>query len=189
MSRKYKKIAPGTQNQLLLGAAVIATNFDPEQGALADEDILGSTTGGVRVNIVPKYVDHGSDIDNCPKNTKELKDVEDWSINASGTFVTISPETSKMLVAAADGGENNKLTPRMSLKDEDFSELWVIGSYSASEDAFIAINLRNALNVDGFTIQTGDRAKGQFAFNFAAHFSLEDPDEVPFDIYLSEATA
>lgn len=188
MGRKFNKIAPDTPKQLLLGSAIIAVGFDPETGTLDESDMLGSSTGGIRVNITPEFADLGSDIDNCPKNTRELKEITDWSVGTNGTFVTINSRSAKMLVAAADyaGG---KITPRMKLKDADFNNLWIIGSYSDSDDAFIAINLKNALNVDGFSIQTGDRAKGQFAFNFLAHYTMEKPDEIPFDIYMSEATS
>ena len=39
-----------------------------------------------------KEVTYGDDIDNCPKNTKELKKLDSWEAKMSGTFVTVTAE-------------------------------------------------------------------------------------------------
>lgn len=185
MGRKFVKIAPKTHEMLQIGSAIILTSFDPETGALNEKEMLGSTGGGVTASLIPTFVDHGEGIDNCPRNTKELKDVTDWAANATGNFMTVNSISATRLLAAADENDGT-ITPRMKLKDTDFNDLWIVGSLTSSEDAFIAIHLKDALSVDGFRIQTGDRAKGQFSFNFAAHFTMDDPDTVPFELYLSK---
>lgn len=185
MGRKFAKIAPKTHEMLQIGSAIILTSFDPETGTFNEEDMLGSTGGGVTVSLIPAFVDLGEGIDNCPRNTKELKDISAWAANVTSNFMTVNSSSATRLLAAADESDGT-ITPRMNLKGTDFHDLWIVGSLTSSEDAFIAIHLKQTLSVDGFRIQTGDRAKGQFAFNFAAHYTMEDPDSVPFDLYLSK---
>ena len=44
----------------------------------------------------------------------------------------------------------------------------------------------NALSTGGFQIQTGDKTKGQFAFEYTAHYSMKNQDKVPFEIYIKQ---
>ena len=53
---------------------------------------------------------------------------------------------------------------------------------------FMAIHLMNALSTGGFSIQSGDKAKGQFAFEYTAHYSNTSPETVPFEIYIKTGT-
>ncbi len=192
---KYTQIPVNTFQQLQMNAGYFAKNFDPADGAVEQDDILGATSGGANITVTPSYVDLGEDIDNCPKNTKELKQLESWEIKGSGTLVTMNPEIARMFVGAADIDESDatKITPRMTLSQSDFADLWLIGDYSdkngAQNGGFIAIHLINALSTGGFQIQTTDKAKGQFAFEFTAHQSIATPDVVPVEIYVKAGTA
>lgn len=192
---KYTQIPVNTFQQLQMNAGYFAKNFDPADGAVEQDDILGATSGGANITVTPSYVDLGEDIDNCPKNTKELKQLKSWEIKGSGTLVTMNPEIARMFVGAADIDESDatKITPRMTLSQSDFADLWLIGDYSdkngAQNGGFIAIHLINALSTGGFQIQTTDKAKGQFAFEFTAHQSIATPDVVPVEIYVKAGTA
>lgn len=192
---KYTQIPVNTFQQLQMNAGYFAKNFDPAEGAVEQDDILGATSGGANITVTPSYVDLGEDIDNCPKNTKELKQIESWEIKGSGTLVTMNPEVARMFVGAADIDESDatKIVPRTTLSQSDFADLWLIGDYSdkngAQNGGFIAIRLINALSTGGFQLQTTDKAKGQFAFEFTAHQSISTPDVVPVEIYVQAGTA
>ena len=41
----------------------------------------------------------------------------------------------------------------------------------------------NSLNTGGFQITSAKKAKGQMAFDFHGHYSLENIEEVPFEVY------
>lgn len=183
---KFTKISADTFKKLQLNAGVLLSSFDPEEGAVEDTALLGATTGGVRFNAAPSFVDFGADIDSCPKGTKELMRLDSWTVTMSGTFITVDAAMAKRLVALADEADG-KITPRTVLEMDDFSDIWWVGDYSDGDNAFIAIHLMNALSTGGFSIQTGDKAKGQFAFEFSGHFSMDAQDTVPFEIYVSEA--
>lgn len=189
---KFTQISSTAFQEMQMNAGILCTDFDTSTGAVDEDDIVGATSGGINITIVPTFVDMGEDVDNCPKNTKELKKIQDWEIKASGTFVTASTTTAKSLTGAADVS-GNKVTPRMDLADGDFSDLWFVGDYSdkngATNGGFMAVKILNALSTGGFSIQTADREKGQFAFEYTGHTSISAQDVVPAEIYVKAGTA
>ena len=192
---KFTKLPENTFEELQLNAGILLSTFTPSSATVEDSNILGATSGGVSFNDTPTYQDFGDDIDNCPKNTKELKRIESRAIKISGTFLTVNTARAKSLIAAADidSVDQTKITPRDTLAAADFSDIWWVGDYSdkngATNGGYIAIHLINALSTGGFSIQSGDKAKGQFSFEYTAHYSISNTDAVPYEIYIKSGTA
>lgn len=192
---KYTKIPEDTFKQLQINAAILLSEFAPATGTFEASSQIGATTGGISFTATPTYTDFGDDIDNCPKNMKELKKLESWEAKCSGTFVTIDTAVAKSLIGAADIGttDTTKVTPRNDLAQADFSDIWIVGDYSDNNGdtngGFIAIHMMNALSTGGFQIKTADKAKGQFAFEYTAHYSIAAQDTVPFELYIKAGTA
>ena len=191
----YTQIPSTTFKQLQLNAGIITSSFTPGTATLDQSSILGATTGGISFTATPTYTDFGEDIDNCPKNMKELKKLESWEVKLSGTFVTVSSDLAKTLVGAADKatGDATKVVPRNDLTADDFKDVWFVGDYSdvnTGESAgFLAIHVMNALSTGGFQLTTTDKAKGQFAFEFTGHYSMDKQDTPPFEVYVKAGTA
>ena len=192
---KYTKIPENTFQNIQLNAGVLLSSFTPSSATVSEEAIIGATTGGINFTATPTYIDFGEDIDNCPKNMKELKKLDSWEAKCSGTFVTIDTAVAKSLIGAADIGtsDTTKVTPRNDLAQSDFDDIWIVGDYSDkngdTNGGFIAIHMMNALSTGGFQIQTADKAKGQFAFEYTAHYSMSAQDTVPFEVYVKAGTA
>ena len=192
---KFTKIPNDAFQKLQINAGILTTDFTPATGTIGEAGQIGATTGGVSFTATPTYSDYGEDIDNCPKNMKELKRLDSWEATISGTFVNADTAIAKMLVGAADIGtdDTTKVTPRNDLASEDFETIWLVGDYSdkngETNGGFIAIKLINALSTGGFQIQTADKAKGQFAFTFTGHYSMDAQDTPPFEIYIKAGTA
>ena len=192
---KYTKIPENTFQNIQLNAGVLLSSFTPSSATVSDEAIIGATTGGINFTATPTYIDFGEDIDNCPKNMKELKKLDSWEAKCSGTFVTIDTAVAKSLIGAADIGtsDTTKVTPRNDLAQADFSDIWIVGDYSdkngATNGGFVAIHMMNALSTGGFQIKTEDKAKGQFAFEYTAHYSMSAQGTVPFEVYVKAGTA
>ena len=186
---KYTQVASDAFEKLQLNAGILLIDFNTTTGAYDEDDILGATGGGVSFTAAPSFIDFGEDIDNVPANTMELKQLDAFEVTLSGTFKTIDNELGVALCAAADSA-GNKITPRSVLKSSDFQDIWWVGDYSdvttGAGAGFIAIKVINALNTGGFSIQSNDKGKGDFAFEFTGHYSLGDIDVVPFEIYLKE---
>ena len=192
---KFTKIPSDAFQKLQINAGILTTDFTPSTGEIGAAGQIGATTGGVSFAATPTYSDYGEDIDNCPKNMKELKKLESWEATISGTFVNADTAIAKMLVGAADIGtpDTTKITPRNDVLASDFETIWLVGDYSdkngENNGGFIAIKLINALSTGGFQIQTADKAKGQFAFTFTGHYSMDAQDTPPFEIYIKAGTA
>ena len=189
---KYTKIPETTFKNLQLNAGVLLSAFDPGTAEVANESIIGATTGGVNFTATPTFSDYGEDVDNCPKNMKELKKLDSWDITMSGTYVTVDANSVKALVGAADVS-GNKITPRNDLKLTDFTDVWWVGDYSdqngETNGGFVAIHMMNALSTGGFAIKSSDNGKGNFAFTYTAHYSIDAQDTVPFEVYVKAGTA
>ena len=192
---KFTKIPSDAFQKLQINAGILTTDFTPATGTIGESGQIGATTGGVNFTATPTYSDFGEDIDNCPKNMKELKKLDSWEVKMTGTFVNADTAIAKRLCGAADIGtpDTTKVTPRNDLKDADFADIWLVGDYSdkngETNGGFIAIKLLNALSTGGFQLQTADKAKGQFAFEFTGHYSMSAQDTVPFEIYIKAGTA
>lgn len=191
---KYTQIPVDTFETLQMNAGIIVKEFDPATGEITG--LLGATSGGLQFSDSMSFVDLGDDIDNCPKNMMELKMLEQHEVKVSGTLVTMKPETAHTLAAAADvdSEDNTHIIPRNDLDvTKDFQDIWIVGDYSSENEGanagFIAIHLMNALNTGGFQIQTSDKAKGQFSFEFTGHYSMEAQDTVPYELYVKAGSS
>lgn len=188
MSLAFTKIPDDVFEHIQLNAGILVTDFDPATKQIGD--IVGATSGGANFTDTPSYVDWGDDIDNCPKNTMELKKIESREVKLSGTFVSLTASLAKNLMATADIDSNDSthIVPRDEVLTTDFQTLWWVGDYG-NDGGFIAIKMMNALSTGGFQIQSGDKAKGQFSFEFTGHYSIEAQETVPYEVYIdNEAT-
>lgn len=191
---KYTKIPSDAFQKLQINAGILTTDFTPSTGEIGAAGQIGATTGGVNFTATPTFTDFGEDIDNCPKNMKEFKRQDMVEAKMSGTFINADTKTAKLLCGAADidASDTTKVVPRADLKDSDFTDIWLVGDYSdkngAKNGGFIAIHMLNALSTGGFQLKTADKAKGQFAFEFTAHYSLVEQDKVPYEIYIKAGT-
>lgn len=190
---RFALLPPNAFRKLQINAGVLATGFDPANPA-TPTGIIGATSGGISFAASPTYQDFGEGIDNCPKNTMELKRQTEVEVKMSGSFRTVDSTLAAMLMAACTvstvGTDVAKLVPKLDLAVADFKTLWLIGDYSDdnsdSTGGFIAIKLMNALSTGGFQMQTADKDKGTFAFEFTGHFSINSPTVVPYEVYIKE---
>lgn len=236
---KYTQIPISVFSEIQLNAGILVRGFNPSTGAY--DEIIGATTGGFTISAVPSFKDFGEDIDNCPKDTKELKKIEQWKIKMSGTFVNITDSLMKTLITAGvitgqtyaltsdtalvagkkyytqSGTSPNyvytrvttpnvsnissyyeqtasmvKITPKSALENADFEDLTWLGDYSNkngnTNGGLLAAEIKNALNTNGFQIKSTDKEKGQFGFEFTGHYSINSPNEVPFNAYIKTGT-
>ena len=192
---KFRKIPEATFKNIVLNAGVLLSSFTPATPTIEDTNILGATTGGINFTATPSFTDFGEDIDNCPKNMKELKKLDSWEVKLTGTFITSNTSLIALLMGAGDVGTSDptKITPRVDVAPADFKDLWFVCDYSdkngENNGGFCAIKIINALSTGGFSMQSADKGKAQFSFEFTGHVSMSAQTVVPFEVYLKEGTA
>lgn len=190
---KFTQIPSTTFKKLQMNAGILVDSFTPATGTIGN--IIGATTGGVKFNDTPSFKDFGEDIDNCPKNMMELKKLDSREIKMAGTFLTVDADVIEGLIGLADidGDDQTHIVPRDDIELTDFTDLWWIGDYSdvntGDNAGFLAIHLMRALNTAGFSIQSTDKEKSQFAFEYTGHYTMDDQDEVPYEIYVKSGEA
>ncbi len=194
MANKFTKLPTDAFENIQLNAGILLSSFEPSTATIDTASILGATSGGINFTATPSYTDFGEDIDNCPKNTKELKHIESIEVKMSGTFITMKASTAKMLAGSADidTKDATHIVPRADIEDSDFQDIWWVGDYSTKtgekNGGYCAIHMMNGLNTGGFQIQSTDKAKGQFAFEFTGHFSISDVSKVPYEVFIKAGT-
>lgn len=195
---KYTKIPENAFKELQLNAGVLLNDFDTTDGMTEEEllaAMIGATSGGVNFTATPTYEDYGADIDNAPTNVKELKKLTGWEVKMSGSFITVTTSSATLMAGAADvdKADTTKITPRNDVADTDFKDIWWVGDYSdkngATNGGFVAIHMLNSLSTGGFQIQSTNKGKGQFAFEFTGHYSINDQDKVPYEVFVKAGTA
>ena len=192
----FTRIPTDTFKKLQMNAGILCSNFTPADGTVDETDLLGATSGGIAFSTAPEFTDFGEDIDNCPKNTMELKRLDSMEVTMSGSFVTVDTKNAKLLAGMADIDKSDatKIVPRRDINiDTDFTDIWFVGDYSdvntGDTAGYLAIHLMNALSTGGFSMQTSDKGKGMFEFTFMGHFSMAAQDKVPYEIYVKAGTA
>ena len=197
MGMKYTKVAADAFEKLVMNAGIIADDFNPETAVVGN--ILAATTGGLQFASNPTYTDFGEDVDNVPNNTKQLLKITAFDPVLSGTMLTVDADIIKAQIGAADketptSGGVTKITPRATLEDGDFDDIWFIADYSdvntGNSAGFVAIHIMNAMNRTGFQLQTGKNAKGQSTFEYHGHYDITDENQTPpFEIYVKKGAA
>jgi len=190
---KFSQLPADVFKHVQMNAGVMLSEFDPTVGTVDRSKIIGATSGGNTFEAKPNFTDFGDDIDNCPKNTKQLKKIDSVEVTMSGDMVAADTDAFKMLMASATVTTTSgvtKLTPTMELTDADFKDIWMVGDYSdvntGADAGFLAIHLKDALSTGGFKLKTDDKKKGTFSYEFTAHTDLVNPEELPYEIYVKQ---
>ena len=180
---KFTKIPQNTFEELQINAGILVKDFDVATGTYAESDMITATTGGITVNVKPTYEDFGSDIDNCPKNTMELKRITETEVSISTTALNINESLLLYMLGAADKDNvTGAIKPRKDLKTTDFSTIWWIGDLS--NNGYIAVKISNGLSTDGFSIKSTDKGKGNISITITGHVSMSAQDVIPAEFYL-----
>lgn len=180
---RFTKIPQNTFEELQINAGILVKDFDVNTGTFDDEDMLTATTGGITISVKPEFEDFGEDIDNCPKNTKELKRITSTAVSISTTALNINEDLLLFMLGAADkDAQTGKITPRADLQQTDFKTIWWIGDLS--NNGYIAVKITDALSTEGFEIKTTDKGKGNISLTLTGHTSMSAQDVVPAEFYL-----
>ena len=188
MARRYYEVKKDTFEGLVTESGLLLKNLDlvaveAGEAGFTDEDIICATTGGISINDTTEWQDLGEDVDNCPVNMKEFKIMTSRSASISTSALSMTPESLRLALGAADISEDGKMVvPRTSLdQDKDFQTIYWV-SDKANGGAVVAV-LTNALSTGGMTVQTGKATKATMALTLTGHISINAQDVAPLTFY------
>jgi len=177
----YTKITKTQFDEMQLNAGVLLWRFNPHAPAMQDSDIVCATVGGFGLNAVPKIEDTGQNVYMMPPNTLEMQKVTGWEVEVNFSTISTSAALIKLLLGAADMGAS--ITPRDTLQDEDFTDLWWVGD--RLDGGLVAVHLHDVLSEDGISYTSAKNAMGGIDVHMTAHTSLFT-EVIPFEIYSVE---
>lgn len=181
---KYNLLKDTAFQELVKGTGILLKAFDPT-GATEPlkTDILCTTKDGIKAELKTTFIDAGANIDNAPKNTMELKMIDERTATLSTTVVGITKELLKTMIAGATVS-TDKVMANAELKAEDFQDIWFVADVATG--GTLAIKLSNALSTGGFSISTKDKENGEFTLELTGHYSIVNPEICPMEFYVLE---
>lgn len=179
-----------TAKNLQLDAGILAKNVEDLEnfnGTLLDSQKLGATSGGGTLTIVPTMRNLFEDLDGSRGSYVGGNVIDNYEIKLTVTVKEMTKENFKLALSASDeteGLKHTKIKPRLMLNDDDYLQnvCW-FGRINGSNEPCI-IEIQNVLNVNGFNFTFADKDKGGLELELSANFKLENPEDVPVNIWL-----
>ena len=192
--KKISGITANTPDNLLLGAGafykgyVVATDT-PETAAAK---LIGATQGGGSFSAVPTV--RRIEVDGAGGPVAGLETIDEWAITMVANAKEITVDNLKLALGAATSSTSTtpegytKIVGRADIDDSDyFDNITWIGRLKGSEKPVIIV-LPNALSINGLTLTVADKAEAVIPITLTGHYSLNDLDTPPFEIYYPTAT-
>lgn len=188
--RSYSGFNENTTKNLLLDAGAIFVNFDVEKDTFesAKEKLLGATSGGNSFEAVPEF--RQVEVDGVKGLAKGLSILESWEVSLTTNMLEFKEDTYKHALAAVqsnskdlDGDEYTEIRAKNFVEDEDYIDnITFVGTISGSDNP-IYIQIFNALNMEGLTVENVDGDDIVAELKFEGHYDASNLDNPPFAIF------
>lgn len=188
--QSYSGYTENTAKNLLLDAGAFFIDFDIETDtfdtAVAEGKLLGATRGGGSFSAVPEI--RAIEVDGVHGKAKGLQVIDQWEIkmNANVLEVTLDGLAAALTSAEIDT-ESNETYDILKAKNyidltDYYENITYVGKISGSDTPLI-IQIYNAINTTGLTLETEDKAEAVTAMEFDGHYDESDLDHPPFAIF------
>lgn len=194
--KTYSGFTSKTAENLLLDAGAFFTNFDINvdtfDSAVAAGKLLGATRGGGNFSAVPEI--RSIEVDGIKGKAKGVQVIDSWEVKmtASVLEVTLGGLAKALVASSLDTSSSTKydiLTAKNDIFDADYiSNITFVGKKSGTVEPII-IQIYNALNTTGLTLQTQDKGEAVIAMEFEGHYDSDDLDSPPFSFYYPKDTS
>lgn len=191
-----------TANNLQLDAGIICKGITNPYKPTAEElksKCIGATSGGAEFEVTPEITNIFEDLDDAKGKYKGGVEITNIDIVFSFTMKEMTAENFKLAMGCADitkveaESSSDKLphtllTPRLEIKDEDFIDniCWY-GRKRNGEKVCIVLN--NVFNEGGLNYTSESAGKGSLEVELHAFFDLKNPDKVPYEVIIFDASA
>lgn len=192
-----------TANNLQLDAGIICRGITNPYKPTADElknKCIGATSGGAEFEVTPEITNIFEDLDDAKGKYKGGVEITNIDIVFSFTMKEMTAENFKLAMGCADitkvqaeGLSGDKLPhtllkPRLEIKDEDFIDniCWYGRKRNGEK---VCIVLHNVFNEGGLNYTSESAGKGSLEVELHAFFDLKNPDKVPYEVIIFDASA
>ncbi|MGD6832581.1 hypothetical protein ACQCT5_10480 [Sutcliffiella halmapala] len=178
-----------TAEKLLLDAGAFFKNYDVATDtfatAVAANKLLGATRGGGQFTAIPEI--RNIDVDGVRGKAKDLQTIDGWEVKMTANLLEISKEILADALAASNidtsGTEHDVITAKPKIESTDYKDnITYVGKLSGSNEPVI-IQIFNALNKNGLSLQPQHKNEAVIALEYEAHFDADTLEDVPFKIY------
>ena len=186
----FNQVTSDELDHIQINAGMLLSSFNPASPAApTSSSIISATTGGITATCRPTFEDFGSDIDNCPNNTREMKRITGYECTLGATLLDMTEETFKLVLGAAikhaaTAEHPASVEPRAQVAVQDFQDIWFVSEKVNGK--IVAIQLENALSTGGFSYKTQKNGKGQLTATFTGHIAISNPDDIPMKFYICD---
>lgn len=192
--KTYSGYTSETPKSLLLDAGAFFKNFyvgvDTFETAVAAGKLIGATQGGGNFSAIPTY--RAIPIDGVKGTAKGLQVIDEWVTTLTANVKEVKKSTIQAALAASSvdtssSADYDIISARNEIVLTDYIDniTWV-GKLSGTNDPVI-IQVYNALNTSGLTVNVADKAEAVLALTFTGHYVDTDLDTPPFRIYYPKA--
>ena len=188
--KAFNGITSATPLNLQLDAGAFFIGFDIATDTYASAKAagkgIGATQGGGTFTAKPSI--RNVEVDGAVGRVKGLADIETWDISLSATVIETTVKTLKTALAAATATKGTgtevsgngipmgytAVTGNAGISDTDYlSDFTWVGCLSGSDKPII-IQIKNALNEDGLSVDFKAKSEGKVGLTMYAYNSLED---------------
>ena len=187
-----KKIISGFTNKtpehLLLDSGAFFKNFDVAtdtfESAVTAGKLIGATRSGGKFDAIPEI--RQIEVDGVKGPAKGLEMLDAWNVTIGASVLEITTDTLALASTTVDNTTNEKYdivkANNVIALDDYIGNITWVGTLSGSDEPVI-IQVMNALNMGGLSLQTQRKNEAVAALNVTGHYTAEDLDTPPFVIY------
>ena len=190
MAKTYSGYTAETAENLLLDAGAFFINYDVDvddfDSAVAEGKLLGATRGGGSFTATPEI--RQIEIDGIKGAAKGLSVIDSWEIMMTANVLEVTKDSLAQALTASEVDESTNETYDI-IKAKNFIELTdyhdnitYVGKISGTDEPLI-IQIYNAINTTGLTLETEDQSEAVTAMEFQGHYDESDLDSPPFKIF------
>jgi hypothetical protein len=193
MGKNYSGYTSKTADNLLLDAGAFFIDFDIDvdtfDSAVTAGKLLGATRGGGQFSAIPEI--RSIEVDGVKGKAKGLQAIDAWEVKMTANVIEVTKEGLAQALTASETDTTTNLeydivTAKSNIDITDYIDnITFVGKKSGTAEPVI-IQIYNALNTNGLTLQTQDKGEAVISLEFEGHYG-DDLDNTPFAIFYPKA--
>lgn len=167
---------------------ILKTKFTTATAFNKEEDVLCSTTGGIKIAIAQNK--QAIALDGIRENTAGAERIIGWTASVQFSTKEVDAEKTKLALgyAGITDSENKKTVDLKQgvVPATEYKDFYILGKMADGTWRQIIIN--KAMNVGGLQEQKNDKGETAITFDLQANYTLSDQDNPPVSIeFITEA--